>query len=226
MKKTILVVAAHPDDEIIGCGGSIARLVKEGNTAYTLILGEGVTSRGKKLDKAGKIDRRNALKKEAVYANKRAGVKKVFFGDFPDNRFDSLPLLELVKVVEEIKSKLNPGIIFTHCRGDLNVDHALTYKAVLTAARPLKKESIREIYSFEVLSSTEWNYPVRFLPNVFFDISGTIDDKLSAAACYKSEMREYPHPRSLKGIRLNAECRGMKCGMEYAEAFELVRRLE
>ncbi|MCP5105052.1 MAG: PIG-L family deacetylase, partial [bacterium] len=127
---------------------------------------------------------------------------------------------------EKVKTQVKPEILFTHHEKDLNIDHQVTYHAVLTASRPLKGEPVKEIYSFEVLSSTEWNYPLSFSPDCFFDITGTIDSKVAAMAAYRSELREYPHPRSLKGIKLNAENWGMKVGVPCAEAFQTVRVLK
>jgi LmbE family N-acetylglucosaminyl deacetylase len=225
MKKAnkILIAAAHPDDEVLGCGGTAARLVKEGNEVYTLILGEGITSRDDTRKREKRETEITQLKKQIHQANAVIGVKEVFTYDFPDNRFDSVPLLDIIKVIENIKNKVKPGIVFTHYEQDLNIDHRVTYRAVLTAMRPTAGETVKEIYSFEVLSSTEWNFPLRFSPDVFFDISETIESKLSAMEKYQSELKEYPHPRSLKGIRLNAEQWGMKTGLKYAEAFKLVR---
>jgi len=226
MTKKILIIAAHPDDEILGCGGTAARLVEEGNEAYTMILGEGIASRDETRQGEKREEEIAKLKKELNEANNIIGVKEVYLYDFPDNRFDSVPLLDIVKAVEKVKVRLKPDILFTHYEKDLNIDHQITYQAVLTAARPVAEETVKEIYSFEVLSSTEWNYPLRFSPDCFFDISGTIDLKVKAMEQYKSELREYPHPRSIKGIRLNAENWGMKVGMAYAEAFKTVRMLK
>ncbi len=223
MNRKVLVIAAHPDDEILGCGSTIARLVSEGNEAYTLILGEGITSRDEKRDRAKRQKDIENLKGQIQRANKTIGVERVFTFDFPDNRFDSVPLLDIVKVIENIKGKIKPDTVFTHYEKDLNIDHQITYRAVLTASRPLPDETIKEIYSFEVLSSTEWNYPLSFSPDAFFDVSETIDLKLKAMAEYKSELRGYPHPRSLKGIKQNAQLWGIKSGLKYAEAFKVVR---
>lgn len=221
--KTILVVAAHPDDEILGCGGTIARLVKEGCKAYTLILGEGLTSRDESRDLKKRKDEINGLKEQMHKANKVIGVKEIFTYDFPDNRFDSVALLDIVKAIEKVKNKIKPNIIFTHYEKDLNIDHQITYKAVITATRPLPNEAIKEIYSFETLSTTEWNYPLTFSPDVFFDITGSLEYKLKAMENYKLELKKFPHPRSLKGIKLNAEYWGMRLGLKYVEAFESVR---
>lgn len=224
--KNILIIAAHPDDEILGCGGIITRLNKEGYKITTLILGEGVTSRDDLRDIKKREKNILELKEEAKRANAILGVKEVFFHDFPDNRFDTVPLLDIVKVIEKIKNKIKPDIIFTHYEKDLNIDHQITYKAVITATRPIKEETVKEIYSFEIPSSTEWSYPLSFSPNVFYDISETIDVKLGALEEYKTELREDPHPRSSEGVKLNAKYWGMKVGLEYAEAFKIVRILK
>jgi LmbE family N-acetylglucosaminyl deacetylase len=223
MKKKILVIAAHPDDEILGCGGTIARLVKEGHEAYTLILGEGITSRDEKRDRHKNKKNINKIKKQAIRANKIIGVKKVFTYDLPDNRFDTLPLLDIVKVIEKVKIKIAPNIILTHYEKDLNIDHRITYQAVLTASRPLLNESTKEIYSFEIPSSTEWSYPLTFSPDVFFNIADTINLKLQAMQEYETELRELPHPRSLDAIKLTAQQWGVKLGLQFVEAFKAIR---
>jgi len=226
MSKKILVVVAHPDDEVLGCGGTIARFAIDKCEVYTLLLGDGVTSRynaSKNPEMEKELEQR---KKDALSANKLLGVKDVIFSNFPDNRFDTVPLLDIVKVIEKIKNKIKPDIIFTHYEKDLNIDHQITYKAAITATRPLKEETVKEIYSFEIPSSTEWSYPLSFSPNVFYDISETIDIKLGALEEYKTELRRYSHPRSLEGVKLIAKCWGMKVGLKYAEAFELVREIK
>jgi len=224
--KTILIVAAHPDDEVLGCGGTIARLIKEGFEVYTLILGEGITSRDDMRDRKRREEEITELKGEAKEANKILGVKEVFFYDFPDNRFDTVPFLDIVKVIEKVKNSINPEIIFTHYEMDLNIDHQITYRAVITATRPLKEETVKEIYSFEIPSSTEWRYPLNFSPDVFFDISTTIDIKIKALEKYKTELKKYPHSRSLEGVKLIAKNWGIKVGLEYVEAFKVVRILK
>jgi LmbE family N-acetylglucosaminyl deacetylase len=222
--KKILVVAAHPDDEILGCGGTIARYAQEGAEIHSLILGEEVTSRTTVSKKSSHLALEN-LKKQALTANKIIGVKKVYFSSLADNRFDTVPLLEIIKEIEKVKNDFKPEIIFTHYRSDLNIDHQITYQAVLTATRPLPEEFVKTILAFEVASSTEWNYPLSFSPNVFYDITKTIDLKIKALAAYHSEMREFPHPRSLPGIKLQAQNRGLQSGVTDAEAFMLVRNI-
>ena len=221
--KRILIIAAHPDDEILGCGGTIARLNKEGYESYSIILGEGITSRDNTRDRIKNESKIINLKEQANRANELLGIKKVFFFDFPDNRFDTVPFLDIVKIIEEVKNQIKPEIIFTHYEKDLNIDHQITYKVAITATRPVKEETVKEIYSFEIQSSTEWSYPLSFSPDVFFNISGTINIKLKALKEYKSELREYPHPRSLEGVELIAKNWGMKVGLSYAEAFKIVR---
>ena len=223
--KKILIVAAHPDDEVLGCGGTIARLVEEGHEAYTLILGEGVTSRDKSRDKVKRKKELKSLKKQALDANRILGTKDIFIHDLPDNRFDTVPFLDIVKVIENFRDKIKPDTIFTQYERDLNIDHQITYRAVITATRPLSDESVKEVYSFETLSSTEWNFPLNFSPDVYFDISNYLDRKIEAMERYKTELKNFPHPRSVDGIRLSAKRWGMQVGLEYAEAFKLVRMI-
>jgi len=221
----ILIVAAHPDDEVLGCGGTIARLLSERNVEVaTLILGEGVTSRDKNRDRDSRKKEIEALKKNIIKANRVLGIKKVFSFDFPDNRFDTVALIDIVKVIEEVKQSFMPDTIFTHFANDMNIDHAITNKAVLTATRPMSDEPVKEIYAFEVLSSTEWNFPLSFSPDMFVDIGDNLKKKQEAMGVYASELRQFPHPRSIEGIALNAKTWGMKVGFLYCEAFQTIRR--
>ena len=226
MSKTILIVAAHPDDEVLGCFGTVARLIKEGYEAYTLILGEGKTSRDESRIVENKKDELEVLNQEIVEANRIIGIKKVFIETFPDNRFDSVDLLDIIKAISKVKEEIKPDIIFTHYEHDLNIDHQITYKAVITATRPMIDECVKKIYSFEILSSTEWNYPLSFSPDTYFDIGDTIELKLDAMKKYDSELCNYPHPRSLEGIELNAKYQGMRVGKEYVEAFKVIRSIK
>jgi LmbE family N-acetylglucosaminyl deacetylase len=225
-KKKILIVAAHPDDEILGCGGSVVKSVKEGYSVSTLILGEGITSRDKKRNRKKREEEIKQLKEQIYKANAVIGVKDVFIYDLPDNRFDEVALLDIVKVIENIKEKIRPDIVYTHHRGDLNIDHRITLEAVLTACRPIEGETVKEIYSFEAPSSTEWNYPYIFSPNVFIEIAQTIEEKIKAFKCYKTELRRFPHPRSEEAVRCIAKRWGIAVGLKYAEAFEVVRVIQ
>ena len=221
--KRILIVAAHPDDEVLGCFGTAASLIQKGCEVFTLILSGGKTSRGPV--EGSEIE---LLRAEMNAANALIGVRDALQAGFPDNEFDSVPLLEIVKYVEGVKNELAPDTIFTHHAGDMNIDHQITHRAVLTATRPMAGECVKTVYAMEVPSSTEWNsYSPQsaFVPNVFFDVSSTIDMKVAAMAEYKSELREYPHPRSLRHLRELAKVNGTKVGLEYAESFALVRNV-
>lgn len=232
MKKTnqkILVVAAHPDDEVLGCGGTIAKYVKAGNKVYCLFLGKGKASRFKDTPQKGIKKEQTVLEKEAQKAAKILGISEIFFNNFPDQKYDTVPFLNLVKSIEKIKETIKPDIIYTHHCGDLNLDHQITFKAVLTACRPVKGEIVKEIYSFEVPSSTEWGIPKRknyFIPNVFVDVSDTFGKKIEALKAYKSEIRDYPHPRSLKGVEIISRRWGTVANKELVEAFELIREMK
>lgn len=228
MKNKILIVAAHPDDEVLGCGGTASGLIRNKKyEAYTVILGEGITSRDKKRDRDKREKELNQLKNNIQTANRIIGVNNVYIYDFPDNRFDEVPLLDIVKTIEKVKKEVKPNIVFTHHAGDLNIDHRITFHAVLTACRPLRDEKVKEIYSFEVPSSTEW--PVDnseyFIPNCFVDISESLKTKTEAMKKYKSEIRDFPHPRSRKAIETLARNRGISVGLEYAEAFMVIRKI-
>lgn len=225
MSRRILIVAAHPDDEVLGCGGTMARLSREGCEVFTLILGEGITSRDENRNPGKRESELAELKRQIARANEILGVKEVFSLDFPDNRFDTIPLLEIVKAIETVKNEVKPVTIFTHFDKDLNIDHGITQRAVLTAARPQSGESVREILSFEVLSSTEWNSPISFSPDVFYDITQTLEIKLAAMTEYRDEIRVFPHPRTLEGIEINARYWGMTIGNGVSEAFECVRMI-
>ncbi len=221
----VLVVAAHPDDEVLGCGGTMARLTQEGCEVHIAILGEGITSRHAQGSEAD-ARQLSGLHKRVHEAAAKVGAKDVVLFKLPDNRLDTVPLLDLVKLVEELIQKLQPEVIYTHHAGDLNIDHGLVHRAVLTATRPLAGQSVREIYAFEVPSSTEWAFsqvqPV-FRPNVFVDVSRTLEAKIAGLACYDSETRPFPHPRSPEALRAIAARWGSVAGCQAAEAFELVR---
>lgn len=219
----ILVVAAHPDDEILGCGGTIAKRVRQGDEAYLLILGEGVKSR-----EGWTQEEYDSLHSCIEKANSKIGIPKenITVLDFPDNKFDSVPLLDIVKAVCKVKDQVYPSMVFTHSCHCLNIDHQRTFEAVVTATRPMVDEPVKRVYSFEILSSTEWRFHPEFNPNVFMDVKETINRKLDALQKYKTEIRDYPHPRSLYGVYQTAQQWGMRVGVPFAEAFELVRHVE
>lgn len=222
MSKTILVVAAHSDDEVLGCGGAIAKHVGNGDTVYAVFLADGVSSRQNTSSKDTQ-DRNVAAKK----AHRILGIEKSYMLGFPDNRMDSLPILDIVQKLECILEEVQPQLVYTHHIGDLNIDHRVTHQAVLTACRPVPNASVREIYAFEVLSSTEWNTPGLnpFIPNVFIDISKFLETKINAIKAYELEMRDEPHSRSIINTRRLAQFRGSSVGVAAAESFSLVRKL-
>src|SRR5437870_2903710 len=227
--EPVLVVAAHPDDEVLGCGATMARLAAEGQPVHIAILGEGITSRSSRDDSGAKLLRR--LHQQAEAAALKIGAKDVVLFKLPDNRLDTLPMLEIAKLIEDLIQKLRPAVIYTHHPGDLNVDHGIVHRAVLTATRPMSGQCVREVYTFEVPSSTDWAFqrPEHcFRPNVFIDITRTLDAKISSFACYDTEAREFPHPRSAEALRATATRWGSVVGCRAAEAFELIRsvRLE
>lgn len=227
MKKTaglnILVVAAHPDDEVLGCGATIAKHVEEGSRVWILILGEGITSRVGLSD----VQKRKGLEKlhkSAQKASKILGVSKLILEHLPDNKFDSIPLLEIVHKIEKVTSDYQPQIIYTHSRSDVNIDHRRTLEAVEAAVRPLPSSTIQSVLTFEVPSSTEWNF-VRelFRPNVFNQIDEKVfAKKIKAISAYSQELKPFPHPRSLEYLKSLAKVRGVQAGFNLAEAFELI----
>ena len=226
-----MVVAAHPDDELLGLGATMHKLIKEqGVKVHVIILGEGITSRS---------DTRDTEKWKEVLKEHRAninaagshiGYKSIHTYNFSDNRFDSHALLDIVKVVEKEKEEFKPEIIFTHNAGDLNIDHQLTFQAVMTATRPMEDEEVTTIICFETSSATDWqysNHPEQFHPNLYIEIrEEDLKAKQDAMSEYKFENRPYPHPRSLKALRTLAEYRGYTSGNHMAEAFEIVRLIQ
>lgn len=227
-KDTVLVVVSHPDDEVLGCGGTMAKHIQHGDDVHVLILGEGMTSRADSREAGLKEYDIRTLNKATEEAMQVLGVHHIYSEILPDNRFDEVALLDIVKIVERVLADVHPQIIYTHYSGDLNIDHRRTFQAVLTACRPQPGRSVREIFSCEVLSSTEWAEPrpdQAFIPNTFVDISDTLELKMKAMASYKTELREWPHTRSLKAIEHLARWRGTCVGVEAAEGFMQIRRI-
>jgi LmbE family N-acetylglucosaminyl deacetylase len=224
---TVLVVAAHPDDEVLGCGGTIAWLLQERQDVYIAILGEGITSRYQQRARSDQalIEALHACSQQVA---KSLGAKDLFMYSLPDNRFDTVSLLDVIKIIEELIERLQPQVIYTHHCGDLNIDHVIAHRAVLTATRPTLGHPVKEIYAFEVPSSTDWafgQFQPAFRPNVFVDISRTLETKIQAMHLYESEVRAFPHPRSPETLRALATFRGSCVGFQAAEAFELVRSI-
>jgi LmbE family N-acetylglucosaminyl deacetylase len=222
MSDTVLVVAAHPDDEVLGCGGTIARHVAAGDTVHVLFLADGVNARNGTANEM--LNRRQAAARAAAAA---LGVADVVLGTLPDNRLDTVAMLDIVRLIEAELAEVAPSVIYTHHGGDLNVDHQRAHQAVLTACRPQPTMPVRRILAFEVLSSTEWAGPdaTPFRPSVFVDISDYLDQKLAALTIYADEMRSAPHARSIDNAAALARHRGATVGHAAAEAFVLVREV-
>ena len=223
--KNILVVASHPDDEVLGCGGTLYNLKKKGAKISVLFLSDGESSRKHPKLKQLILDR----KKQALKAGKILGIKNITFGDFPDNSMDTIPMLKVIKFIEKKIKEVKPDVIFTHFESDLNIDHQITSKAVITACRPIKNQTVKSVIFFEVLSSSEWNISIKnksFKPNYFVDISKSLKFKLKALKLYKREMRKWPHPRSIQGVKLLSKTRGSSVGLSNAEAFILGRHID
>lgn len=228
--KRILLVVAHPDDELLGLGATMHKLINEHEcTIHVIILGEGLTSRSDNRDtqlweKEMETHRQNIKEAQSVI-----GYQSLSIYDFPDNRFDSVALLDIIKVIEKEKATFKPEIIFTHHGGDLNIDHQRTFEAVITSCRPMAHEMVKTIITFETPSGTEWRAstdPRHFIPNLFFNVSkADVDAKIKGMQCYEYEKRLYPHPRSPLALTIQAQRWGISVGCEYAEAFCLVRNI-
>lgn len=216
MKDKILVVAAHPDDEVIGMGGTISYFVEKGIEVTVLFLSSGVGSRTK--ERQSVSSRKISAKKSL----KILGCSSVSFGNFPDNEFDTNSLLTVVKYIEQVIEKLKPNIVFTNFYNDLNIDHQMTSKATQIAVRPKTQSSVESLFYFEVTSSTGWSFGSKpFVPNYFIDISTHIEKKFKALHAYQKELNSKPNARSLESIKAIAQSRGMFVGYNYAEAFEI-----
>lgn len=223
-----MVVVAHPDDELLGLGATMHKLIKEeGVVAHVVILGEGITSRSDTRDTEKWKEVLEEHHANINAAGSHIGYKSIHTYNFSDNRFDSHALLDIVKVVEKEKEEFNPDMIFTHNSGDLNIDHQLTFQAVMTATRPMEDENVTTVISFETPSATDWQYSShseQFKPNLYIEVSeDDVNAKCEAMREYKFETREYPHPRSFKALKVLAQYRGYTSGNQMAEAFEIVR---
>ena len=222
--RTVLVVAAHPDDEVLGCGGTMARHAGEGDRVIPVFLADGESARGEA--GAAMIGNR---RRAAILAAGRLGAETPIFFSFPDNRLDAVPLLGIVQTIEGVLRETLPRIVYTHHGGDLNIDHRRVHQAVLTACRPLPGQSVQRVYAFEVPSSSEWGGAALgppFEPNRFVDIGRWLDRKAAALDAYAGELREAPHPRSREAIAALQSWRGATAGIGAAEAFAVLREIE
>ena len=226
MSPIVLVIAAHPDDEVLGCGGTLLKLARAGAEIHLAFLADGIGARNPDpAQRQAELDQRRAAARAAADI---LGAASIHFDALPDNRLDSIPLLDLTQRVEALIARHRPTTLFTHHVGDLNIDHHRTHQAVMTACRPQSGHPVRTLLCFEVPSSTEWQPPgsgTPFTPNWFVDIGATLDGKLAALAAYAAEVRDWPHPRSREGVQYLARWRGATLGCEAAEAFMLARHL-
>lgn len=227
MKKNILVLAAHPDDEVLGCGGTIAKYISQGDFVHVAFISDGVFSRQGDEDALAKEleSRRSA----AYSALSILGVTSISFGEFPDNRLDTVATIEVAQMIEALITEHQPKIVFTHHFGDVNVDHKMVHEATVVACRPQPNFCVKSILCYEVPSSTEWQLSGKrqeFCPNYFVDISSFLDQKNRSLSHYEFEMRASPHPRSLEAVRHLAHWRGATVGVDSAEAFMVGRIIE
>lgn len=221
----ILVVAAHPDDEVLGCGGTLAHWAEKGHDIHILQIADGEGSRSSVTPDPYLLEQRLSAAKKA---GDTLGCSSVESLNLPDNQLDTLPLLDLVRQIETFILRIAPRIVLTHHCGDVNIDHRLVHEAVVTACRPQPNHPVHELWFFEVASSTEWRPAgtfTPFIPNIFVDISTTLPQKLAALGAYASELRDYPHPRSIKATEALAHWRGASAGLVAAEAFILGRKI-
>lgn len=226
----VLVVAAHPDDEALGCGGTAARHAAEGAEVNFLIVAEGVTSRDMTRDAVMRTEELDALRAAATKATAILGAAQPpVFAGLPDQRLDTVPFLDVVKHIERMLDATQPDLVYTHHGGDLNADHRIVHQAVLTAARPLPGSVAAAVCGWETLSSTEWASPgtgPTFSPQRFVELSAEqMQLKLEALHCYDTEMRPFPHARSYEAVEALARLRGAQSGRALAEAFTVVRQI-
>jgi LmbE family N-acetylglucosaminyl deacetylase len=217
----VLFIAAHPDDEVYGAGGTMARLANEGHEVFTLIVTDGSSTQY-----PGDAERAQIKLKECEEANRILGVRKVFYGGLPDMRLDTVPHVDVNACISKVIHEVKPEWVFTQHCGDVNKDHYAVFTSTLVACRPVPGQTVRRVYAYEVGSSTEWAAPRVenvFIPNTFVNISETIRQKISAVEAYATELRPYPHPRCPQAVEIYAQQRGVSVGVHYAEAFMLIR---
>jgi len=234
----ILIIVAHPDDEVLGMGGTLKKLSKKNHDIKVVFLATGIFARRSekftnetkyKIDKNLTKKMKEQIKKlrlDAKTALKILGIKDIEFFNFPDNEMDKISNLEITKTIESIIKKFNPEIIYTHTKNDINVDHRAIFNATITATRPTAKLNVKKVICFEVPSSSEWNFGDTFSPNIFVEIKKELAYKTKAIEAYKTELKKFPHPRSAQALDIIAKRWGTVSGFDAAEAFELIRELD
>lgn len=215
MSRRVLVLAAHPDDELLGCGGTVALHTRAGDCVTSVIVCEGESLRYGPEGVGQPTHTRRAAE--------TLGVGDVRVLGFPDQRLDTFPLIEVIAPLEQVVREIRPQTVYCQFGGDANRDHEILFRALLVATRPMEA-SIESVYAFDTASSTEWGFPRSFVPDTWVDISATLEQKIRAMACYESEVREYPHPRSLEALRNRARAWGNQTCLDAAEVFMTVRR--
>jgi LmbE family N-acetylglucosaminyl deacetylase len=218
----VAVIGAHPDDELLGAGGTLARHVEAGDEVYAVVVADGATSRYP-------AELTAALEKQARQAAEVIGFASLRLLALPDQRLDTVPLIELTQQLEAVLDDIDPGIVYTHFPEDVNADHGVVARCVWTACRPYRRPQVRRFALFETPSSTEWAWPLpgtRLQPNLFVDITDTLEIKIAAMARYQTELREYPHPRSGRALRERAAYWGSHVGRLAAEPFQVLREVE
>ncbi len=226
--EKILVIAAHPDDEVLGMGGTIAKYTTRGDEVALLVVTDGSTSQYRNSPRLQEI----LIEKKTETINSAAilGVKHIFYGELPDMKLDVTPHIDINRVIENAISDFQPSIVFTHFNGDVNKDHRMVYESTLVACRPVSEQCVKRLFLYSVPSSTEWNVQTAtnvFLPNWYEDISGEFaEKKYKAMECYKTEMRDYPHPRSIQYLRTADTAEGNRVGLLAAESFIMLRSIE
>lgn len=221
----ILIVAPHADDEVLGCGGIMAKYASGGHNVFAAIMTNAHVG-DPELFPAKMIDE---VRKEAKNAHKVLGVKKTFFYDFPAPRLDTFPAYKISNELHKLYKTLNIEILYLPHKGDIHKDHTIIFHAGLVAARPINSCPVKTILAYETLSETEWAAPFGsdiFIPNVFEDLNGFLSHKIKAMKCFKSQLKEFPHSRSLDSIENLAKFRGATIGRHYAESFTLIREIK
>ena len=225
--KRVLVIAAHPDDEVLGVGGTVVKLTAQGVECHLLIVTDGSSAQYRDMDDLQAII--DAKKIETNNCANILGFKSIHYGELPDMRLDVTPHIQINQVIEKVINEIQPDTVFTHFWGDVNCDHQNVYKSTLVAVRPVMGQVVKELYCYRVPSSTEWTpnkADTMFMPNCFVDIEPYAEQKYKAFACYSTELREYPHPRSVQYLRENDKVVGLRVGLLAAEEFVLLRKLD
>ena len=225
--KKVLVIAAHPDDEVLGVGGTIAKLSAEGTECHLLIVTDGSSSQYRDSDHLHEII--EAKKLETKGCADLLGFKSIHYGELPDMKLDKTPHIVINQAIEKVIDEIQPDTVFTHFWGDVNRDHQEVYKSTLVTVRPVMGQVVKELYCYRVPSSTEWTpnkADTMFMPNYFVDIEEYVEQKYKAFACYATELRDYPHPRSVQYLRETDKAAGLRVGLLAAEEFMLMRKID